>query len=71
MNPNPFHFNFTTLGLLFHATVGFVAAVSPAQAAGDQVAPAVPLHAQTFAPKQVTLLAGPFKHAMDWMRNGC
>lgn len=39
--------------------------VSAAHAAGDKVAPAVPIRAQTFEPKQVVLLDGPFKRAME------
>jgi len=55
----------TTIEWLLLAIVGIFAIALSGQAAADKVAPAIPIRAQTFAPKQVILLDGPFKHAME------
>jgi DUF1680 family protein len=52
-------------GRYCYCTVAAITAVFTANAAVDKVAPAVPVRAQAFAPKQVMLLDGPFKHAME------
>ncbi|HEX5220612.1 MAG TPA: beta-L-arabinofuranosidase domain-containing protein [Verrucomicrobiae bacterium] len=46
-------------------TLAVITAFFSAHAASDKVAPAIPIRAQTFAPKQVVLLEGPCKRAMQ------